>query len=214
VNIIAIETATDVCGVALFMGGKLVDIVEEKSPREHAKKLPIHFLELQKKTKYTLNDIDVIAISIGPGSFTGLRIGLSFAKGLAYSHGLPIIPVPTLHSLAHGYNNEAYKNLLVLLHSHKNSLFIQNFQHLGESMTSVENPVATTYDQLAIENTENVIHYNCAEYLNINDMIEVPPSAKLVGECAVQHFEEWKIDDPKELVPDYISPFNLGKVKK
>ena len=160
VNIIAIETATDVCGVALFMGGKLDDIVEEKSPREHAKKLPIHFLELQKKTKFTLEDIDAIAISIGPGSFTGLRIGLSFSKGLAFSHGLPIVPVPTLHSLAHGYNDESYKNLLVLMHSHKNSLFIQNFQRLGDSIKAVENPVATTYDQLKIENTENLIHYN------------------------------------------------------
>lgn len=212
-NIIAIETATDVCGVALFQDGKLVDIVEGRVPREHAKKLPLHFLALKNKTQFNLKNIDAIALSIGPGSFTGLRIGLSFAKGVAYSHGLPIIPVPTLHSLARGCENNTSDNLTVLLHSHKKNLFIQHFHWSQAVIKPSDDPGATTFDQLAIKATDNVIHYNCADYLDTSARVEVLPSARWIGELAVKYFNEWKLDDPLELVPDYISPFNLGKVR-
>ena len=97
-NILAIETATEMCGIAYYENGVMQAVEEENIPRQHATSLPMFYKTLQDKTKFSLNILDGIAVSIGPGSFTGLRIGLSFTKGLAYSHDLPIIPVPTLQA--------------------------------------------------------------------------------------------------------------------
>ena len=76
-NILAIETATPVCGIALFRQGELVEIREKTLYREHAEKLPLFFEDLREATNLKLGKLDGIAVSIGPGSFTGLRIGLS-----------------------------------------------------------------------------------------------------------------------------------------
>ena len=73
----------------------------------------------------TLDDIDAIAISIGPGSLQGLRVGLGFAKGLAYSKSLPIVPVPSMLSLA--FSLRKYEPKQGILHSHGNKIFFQTF---------------------------------------------------------------------------------------
>ena len=81
-NIISIETATDWCGVALLINDKCEGKVQKKIPRKHSEKLPVFYNRLILSTKFDDNKLDAIAVSIGPGSFTGLRIGLGFAKGL------------------------------------------------------------------------------------------------------------------------------------
>ena len=86
-----------------------------------------YFQELQAaldKANKILDDIDAIENGIGPGSFTGLRVGLGFAKGLAYSKSLPIIPVPSMLSLAFSLKNEPKQGIL---HSHGNKIFFQTF---------------------------------------------------------------------------------------
>ena len=99
-NIIAIETATDICGIALIENGTCVKKIEKQIPRKHAEQLPLFYETLINSSIYNKLTIDAVAVSIGPGSFTGLRVGLGFAKGLAYAKDLPIIPVPTLYALA------------------------------------------------------------------------------------------------------------------
>ena len=76
--------------------GNLLSLVEENSYRKHNENIADFTDRAIKQSKKLISEIDAIAISIGPGSFTGLRIGLGFAKGLAFSQGIPIIPVPTL----------------------------------------------------------------------------------------------------------------------
>ena len=93
-KLIAIETATEICSIAYLVDGECVALVEKQIPRQHAEKLPLFYEGLVAESNLDLSKIDGIAVSIGPGSFTGLRIGLSYAKGLAYSHKLPIIPGP------------------------------------------------------------------------------------------------------------------------
>ena len=80
--------------------------IEKKDPKKHLEMLPIYFNQL--KSQLGDKEIDVLAVSIGPGSFTGLRIGLGFAKGLALGLKIPIIPVPTLQILAFSYKKKFY----------------------------------------------------------------------------------------------------------
>ena len=99
-NILSIETATDWCGIALFIDGECKEKIQKKIPKKHSEKLPIFYSEVILNSRFDDNELDAIAVSIGPGSFTGLRIGLGFAKGLAFSKSIPIIPVPTLDIIA------------------------------------------------------------------------------------------------------------------
>ncbi len=98
--ILAIETATEVCGVALVDRGeeKAARIVAE--PNIHGERLMPLVDETLRAAGVPLRGVDAVAISIGPGSFTGLRIGLSTAKGLALSAQKPLVTVPTLAALA------------------------------------------------------------------------------------------------------------------
>jgi len=101
-RILNIETATHVCSVALSVDGNVVTMRENKEGRSHASLLAYFIGEILEEQKIRVSQLDAISISQGPGSYTGLRIGVSTAKGLCYGAGIPLIAVPTLQSLAAG----------------------------------------------------------------------------------------------------------------
>jgi tRNA threonylcarbamoyladenosine biosynthesis protein TsaB len=97
--IIHLETATSICSVALAENGKL--IADRKSGgKDHARLLTVLIDELINECGYTYASLDAVAVSKGPGSYTGLRIGVATAKGLCYALDRPLIAVNTLYSLA------------------------------------------------------------------------------------------------------------------
>ena len=106
-----IETTSDVCSVALSKDGKLLNCMEDKEGRSHASKLTVLIDEVLKQESLSVNDLDGISISKGPGSYTGLRIGVSTAKGLCYGADLPLISVHTLQTLTQGFLNNISKYL-------------------------------------------------------------------------------------------------------
>ncbi|RTZ08793.1 tRNA (adenosine(37)-N6)-threonylcarbamoyltransferase complex dimerization subunit type 1 TsaB [Flavobacterium sp. GSP27] len=96
-----IETATKNCSVALAKGGKTIlckEIAEEGY--SHAERLHVFIEEIIKEAGITLQDLSAVAVSQGPGSYTGLRIGVSAAKGLCYALNIPLIAIDTLQALA------------------------------------------------------------------------------------------------------------------
>lgn len=99
--ILAIETATDVCGVALVHRGMCIAQRVVGGKNIHSERLMVLVDEVLREACVEMSALDAVAVSIGPGSFTGLRIGLSAAKGLAYARSLPLVPVPTLDALAY-----------------------------------------------------------------------------------------------------------------
>jgi tRNA threonylcarbamoyladenosine biosynthesis protein TsaB len=97
--LLAIETSANLCSVALARNGEIVDIVISE-PRGHTKHLLPAIDRLLADGGLTLNRLDAIAVTTGPGSFTGLRIGIGVAQGLAYGADLPVVPVSSLATLA------------------------------------------------------------------------------------------------------------------
>ncbi len=97
-NILLIETATSVCSVALAQEGRVVARRESDAPNAHSTQLPVFVKELIEGVK-----LDAVCVSAGPGSYTGLRIGVSSAKGLCYGLGIHLLSVPTLLSMASLY---------------------------------------------------------------------------------------------------------------
>jgi tRNA threonylcarbamoyladenosine biosynthesis protein TsaB len=104
--ILHIETATNICSIALSKGSELISLKEESKGFSHAEKMIPFIDQLLKESAVSSNDLDAIAVSIGPGSYTGLRIGASTTKGLCYALDIPAISVSTLLSIAEGAKND------------------------------------------------------------------------------------------------------------
>ncbi len=99
-NILLIETATQICSVALAVDGKVAARRESDTPNAHSTRLSVFIDEVLKECSLTPRDLDAVCVSAGPGSYTGLRIGVSTAKGFCYALGIPLLSVPTLLSMA------------------------------------------------------------------------------------------------------------------
>ena len=98
--LLALETATDVCGVALWQGDRLTSEITLRRPRAHAERLVPMVEEALRQASLAVRDLKAVAVSMGPGSYTGLRIGVSTAKGLAAALDVPLVGVPSLEALA------------------------------------------------------------------------------------------------------------------
>jgi tRNA threonylcarbamoyladenosine biosynthesis protein TsaB len=104
-RILQIETATEVCSVALAESGNLIALREFSEGKSHAAILSVFINEIFKETGILISSLDAVAVSMGPGSYTGLRIGVSVAKGLCFGLEKPLIAVPTLESMFYGMKN-------------------------------------------------------------------------------------------------------------
>lgn len=100
--ILCLETATSVCSVALIEDNRTIALKESLNGQNHAEKITIFINEVMKQIGISYSDLDAVAISMGPGSYTGLRIGVSTAKGLCYAAEKPLIAVDTLKAMASG----------------------------------------------------------------------------------------------------------------
>ncbi|NNM95185.1 MAG: tRNA (adenosine(37)-N6)-threonylcarbamoyltransferase complex dimerization subunit type 1 TsaB [Bacteroidia bacterium] len=98
--ILNIETSTQVCSVAVSQGGAVIALEEINERNVHAEMITRFIQGALNKAKYKLNDLDAIAVGSGPGSYTGLRIGTTAAKGLCYALGKPLIAISTLKAMA------------------------------------------------------------------------------------------------------------------
>ena len=104
-KLLAIDTSTDYLSLAIINGDEISARFHKKAEREHSRLLVPMIDKLLKRVRLNLKDIDGFCISIGPGSFTGLRIGVTVVKGLAYSLRKPIGAVPTLDAIAQNMKN-------------------------------------------------------------------------------------------------------------
>jgi len=101
--ILCIETATPVCSAALCDHNKVVNVLVAEKGLSHASQLTVLIGELLETAGVTPLSLEAVAVSKGPGSYTGLRIGVSVAKGIAYGAGIPLIGINTLDAMCHGY---------------------------------------------------------------------------------------------------------------
>jgi len=207
--LLSFETSSTICSTAIIKNNDVLSCVEELCPREHNERLPQFINTTLGDCNKTIEEIDALAISIGPGSFTGLRIGLGFCKGLAYSKGLPIIPVPTMLSLAFASKDREPKNGII--HSHSKKVFYQGFDWENNLPKMKDKTVVNNIDKY-LDGREIGFHSNCGNFFNADDSIqEVIHSARHIGLLASLFFDEWIIHKPYGLVPEYIAPFEIKR---
>jgi tRNA threonylcarbamoyladenosine biosynthesis protein TsaB len=130
--ILCIETATTNCSVAIGKEGKLLALKEDYSDNySHAERLHLFIEEILKENNIKSEDLTAIAVSKGPGSYTGLRIGVSAAKGLCYAMDIPLIAVPTLKSLALQVPQEESAIIIPLLDARRMEVYTAGFDAKG-----------------------------------------------------------------------------------
>jgi len=102
-TILLLETATSVCSVALWRDGQVIATRSSDQPNAHSSRLAVFVDELFRESSLPMSAIDAVCVSSGPGSYTGLRIGVSSAKGYCYALDIPLLAVPTLDNMANLY---------------------------------------------------------------------------------------------------------------
>ncbi|MEK7249435.1 MAG: tRNA (adenosine(37)-N6)-threonylcarbamoyltransferase complex dimerization subunit type 1 TsaB [Bacteroidota bacterium] len=136
-KILGIETATIVCGAAVVVDETVLSEEQIAEKNVHAENIMRLIDEVLKQSHLSLNELDAVAVSIGPGSFTGLRIGLSVTKGLVYATGKPLVAVPTLRALAQravdaGVVETQY--ILPAIDARRDEVYCQLFRFNGTSI--------------------------------------------------------------------------------
>jgi tRNA threonylcarbamoyladenosine biosynthesis protein TsaB len=105
--VICIETATNICSVALCSSAGLISLRESNDLRSHASTLTVFIDEIMKENGLRVKELEAVAVGRGPGSYTGLRIGVSVAKGMAYAASIPLVAIDTTLSMFWGMSGKA-----------------------------------------------------------------------------------------------------------
>jgi len=98
--ILNLESSTEICSVALSRDGKITDLMENADGMNHARLMSVYVQEIMQRNKLNFDGLSAIAVSKGPGSYTGLRIGVSLAKGLCYAGNIPLIAISPLQAMS------------------------------------------------------------------------------------------------------------------
>ena len=114
--ILCLETATGLCSVALCGTSGIVALKESAEGRSHASLLTLFVQEILNEAGINACDLDAVAVSKGPGSYTGLRIGVSAAKGIAYAASIPLIAIDTTYSMFNGFKSSFAENYEITRH--------------------------------------------------------------------------------------------------
>lgn len=136
-TLLALDTATEACSVALHFHGKITSL-NEVSPRTHTQRILPMVDELLRQAEIKINDVDFLVFGCGPGSFTGVRVGVSVAQGLAMGANLPVVAVSNLKTMA----EEAYQTLgaskvVALIDARMNEVYFAQFEKNGEEWSEV-----------------------------------------------------------------------------
>lgn len=138
--ILQIDTATEICSISISSHGKIVGTFEAEEPNLHASKLTVFIDELLKKTKISYTDLSAVCVSKGPGSYTGLRIGVSSAKGLCYALDIPLLAINTLDMMFLGYPKPGDANTMYvpMLDARRMEVYLEVFDAKGALVLPTE----------------------------------------------------------------------------
>ncbi len=221
-KIISLETATKVCSIALHEGGKLIADQTYHLEKSHSSLLPQIIKELLINCEVELFDIDAFAVSSGPGSYTGLRIGVTTAKGMAYAMNKPLIGISTLQAMALQVQNlhpeDAY--FCPMIDARRMEVYCLLTDHGGQnwdvSPLIVEEGSFEEFTDKPIllfgdgaMKTKEVLKQQ-----NLVWLLDVHPSAKEIGVLAYEKYQKGEFEDVAYFEPFYLKEFQTKPAKK
>jgi tRNA threonylcarbamoyladenosine biosynthesis protein TsaB len=229
--ILCMETATEMCSVALFRDETLLGIKESAARNVHSAMLTTFIDELVTSSGIHFNDLDAVAVSMGPGSYTGLRIGVATAKGLCYALGRPLIAVPTLEAMAGGIRDalrvtrdsavEALPELYCpMIDARRMEVFCALYDMDGKEVRGVQADIIDEYsfqeflaDHTVIFGGEGAEKCRAAlgSHPNAVFMEGFRASANTMTGIAAARFRESRFENLAYFEPYYLKDFVAGK---
>lgn len=221
-TILCIETATTNCSVAVGRDGKILEMRElNKKQYSHAEKLHLFMKEIMEEAGLSFSELDAIAVSKGPGSYTGLRIGVSAAKGLCFALGIPLISIPTLESLATQVDVTGKDLIVPLLDARRMEVYSAVFDASKKPIreTQAEILTDTSFQDYLTQHKVYFIGDGVEKFqaictdANAVFVSEGFPSAKEMLVLADKKYQEEQFEDVAYFEPYYLKDFVAGKKK-
>ena len=208
-NLLGIESSSKKLSVGLMKGKKFTELHSEKI-NDTANSLPLLSKKVIKEAQLNFEDLDAICISAGPGSFTGLRVGMSYAKGIAMALDIPIIPVSTFDSIVENQNIE---KLSTLIYSHGKTFYIcdyilvdGNLEKSNEPKSILKEDVLKLSQNIFFNGPLNVFEELVSQNLKIKFK---KLSVKNIINIAQKNFKLLKTKSLDNLVPEYVGNFEV-----
>ncbi len=226
--ILNIETATNVCSVALAENGNLLNVIETTETNVHSSKLTVFIEELMTQSNMAIDSLNAVAVSMGPGSYTGLRIGVSVSKGICYALNTPLVSVNTLQSMAYGFalkkgidlSNEAW--ICPMIDARRMEVYSAFFDIQNKMMKDVsadiinENSYQSILDVRKVyffgngsEKCKNIIKHKNALFIN-----NIEPSARYMISLSNDKFVKRDFENTAYFEPCYLKDFIATIPKK
>jgi len=215
-HILAIESSAKVGSVAIMEDDSIICSITSGVERTHSEKLMPLVDRAITESGIRQNDLDAIAVSIGPGSFTGLRIGVGLAKGLAFALNIPVVPVETLLALAYNLPGSDIPVCAVCV-SRKEELFTATFQWCEDRFERLCDDAADSPEEIAGRITERTIFIGdgvdvWGEFFQqaLGDLFaaapesEWRPRAETIGKLGFESFDKGEYPALADLTPKYV----------
>ena len=214
-KILGIDTSTKNLSVAILDEDRLLAEFNGRDRLRHSQDLIPRIASLLKSARLALSDLDGFAVSIGPGSFTGLRIGVTTLKGLNLVTGKPIAAVPTLDALAYNISGE-YKNICVIVDAKKNKVYACIYTKIDdkikreteylllpieELLERIDSPAIFLGDGIGLYKEAISNKLNSAQFAEENLWF---PKASIVSKLGIEKLRKDEITGGDELVPMYL----------
>ncbi|MFZ5431087.1 MAG: tRNA (adenosine(37)-N6)-threonylcarbamoyltransferase complex dimerization subunit type 1 TsaB [Bacteroidota bacterium] len=221
--ILLLETATEVCSAAVAQDGKVIAARESTNGFNHSEKLTVFISELMDDPALKNARLDAVCASSGPGSYTGLRIGISAAKGICYASDIPLIAVSTLDAMAHyAANREAFplpegRKILFcpMLDARRMEVYTALYDHTGKRLTEVSARIIDA-NSFSEEFQDHSILFmgngaeKCREVITRPYALydrEILASARFMSVLAEERFQAGKFENVAYFEPFYLKDF-------
>ena len=212
-KILAIETSVKESSIAIMHDNDYCYELFSDTKNDTARSLPMLIEDALSKTKNSFQDLDGIAISMGPGSFTGLRVGLSYAKGLSLALDIPIIPISTFESMINIAQPSPSIVVNTIIYSHGNFVYNAEYELNDKSYLSSIEPKLVDIKDVKYKENSFVIYVGKKEIMNtidIENINNISLNASSIASLASDNYDSLITKSLDNLSPNYIGSFNLG----
>lgn len=220
-TILCLESSSEVCSIALGKDDELLSIVETSEPFSHTRKMTVFIAKCLEEAGVLIRDVDAIAVSHGPGSYTGLRVSAATAKGLCFGLKIPLIALDTLEVIAHYSKSQIAADLYIpMIDARRMEVYTKIYSKTLEVVKETHNLILeegsfASYDLgkilicgTGVEKTKAVFATKGYDFLPFD------LSARYLIALAIRKFEEEEFENLASYSPNYFKAPRITKSKK
>ena len=225
-RILLIETSTALCSTALAENGAIISYRESSAPKAHASLTAVFIDEMLKEKGISIADCDAVCVSMGPGSYTGLRVGVSTAKGLCFGSGKPLMAVGTLNTLvaqaiAEGLVPEGCRYIVPMIDARRMEVYTAVFTPDCQQITETQ-PMIVDENSFTSQLEEGAVLFigdgagKCADVIKHPNasFVQCWPKADAMLMPALEEYKEKRFKDVAYFEPFYLKEFVATVSKK